>query len=93
MALYLQIWDLRKSYEAVLREKQFEDYISDIAVDRGKRWIFVTSAEGTVATYNARQRKYVMLSDNLECEVMSAQIMKVSPYKKSIHYAMCGCVW
>jgi len=72
----LKIWDLRKSSEAVLCEKQFEDYISDIAVDKKRRLIFATSADGTVATYNARQRKYQMLSDNLECEVMAGQVMK-----------------
>jgi len=74
---FVQIWDLRKGYRPVMQDKRCEDYISDIAVDEQNRLIFAVSGDGTMCSYNARQRKFIVQSENEECDLMCAKVMKV----------------
>ncbi|CAK8683589.1 unnamed protein product [Clavelina lepadiformis] len=72
----IKVWDLRRGNEAVMEDKKFEEYVSDIAVDDKHRLIFAVSGDGTMATYNARQRKFIVQSDNEEGDILCAQVLK-----------------
>jgi len=59
----LKVWDLRRSEsDAVFSDRKFEDMeINSIVVDNDGRMIHALS-QGSIATYNARQRKFVVQS-------------------------------
>lgn len=60
-----------------MEETKFDDYISDIAVDDKNRLLFATSGDGTMATFNARQRKFIVQSESEECDVLCCKVVKV----------------
>nr|XP_002124173.1 WD repeat-containing protein 55 [Ciona intestinalis] len=73
----LKVWDLRKGKDAVMTsEDKFEDYVSDIAVDDKRRLIFAVCGDGTMATFNARQRKFIVHSQNEESDLLCAKVIK-----------------
>nr|CAB3267713.1 WD repeat-containing protein 55 [Phallusia mammillata] len=72
----LKLWDLRKGNTAVMEDRKFDDYVSGIAVDDKHRLLFAVSGDGTMATFNARQRKFIVQSENEECDILCAKVVK-----------------
>ena len=75
---FFQLWDLRRGKKAIMEEEAFHDYISDIAVDDRHRLMFAVSGDGTMNSYNVRQRKLIVKSKREKTDLLSAQVMKVS---------------
>uniref|UniRef100_H2ZKZ6 Uncharacterized protein n=1 Tax=Ciona savignyi TaxID=51511 RepID=H2ZKZ6_CIOSA len=73
----VKVWDLRKGNGAVMTsDDKFADYVSDIAVDAKRRLIFSVSGDGTMATFNVRQRKFIVQSQNEETDLLCVEVMK-----------------
>ena len=52
-----RLWDYRVDRGSAMEAKDFEDYISDLDVETGKRLVLASSGDGTVAAFNVRAKR------------------------------------
>ncbi|KAL7984668.1 hypothetical protein Chor_003238, partial [Crotalus horridus] len=71
----LKVWDLRKG-TSIMEMKQHEDYISDMIIDRNKKLLLTTSGDGTMGVFNIRRRRFELLSEPQNGDLMAISLMK-----------------
>lgn len=69
------MWDLR-SKDAVRTFTENEDFIGDMILHKGK--LVCGSGDGTLAVYDIRKGTLYAMSDNMEDELLSLALLKVS---------------
>ncbi|XP_013924221.1 PREDICTED: WD repeat-containing protein 55 [Thamnophis sirtalis] len=72
----LKLWDLRKG-TSIMEMKQHEDYISDMILDRNKKLLLTTSGDGTMGVFNIRRRRFELLSEPQNGDLMAISLMKL----------------
>lgn len=75
-----------------MEEDRCHDYISDIAVDSNGKFLFVTSGDGTMITYNVKRRKFIVQSETADHDMGCVEVMKVSYFisKVGTRYHLIG---
>uniref|UniRef100_A0A3Q2YXW9 WD repeat-containing protein 55 n=1 Tax=Hippocampus comes TaxID=109280 RepID=A0A3Q2YXW9_HIPCM len=71
----LKVWDMRKG-SAIMDLKHHDDYISDMAVDEGKKILLTASGDGTMGVFNIKRRRFELLSEYQSSDLTSVTLMK-----------------
>lgn len=71
----LKIWDYRRA-TPIMEQKQMEEYISSLVMNREKKLLLATSGEGTLTCFNIRAKRMELQSELFESEFMSVGIVK-----------------
>ncbi|XP_066502467.1 WD repeat-containing protein 55 [Hoplias malabaricus] len=71
----LKVWDMRKG-TSFMSLKHHEDYISDIAIDQGKKTLLTSSGDGTLGVFNIKRRRFELLSEVQNGDLTSVSILK-----------------
>ncbi|XP_064481250.1 WD repeat-containing protein 55-like isoform X2 [Ornithodoros turicata] len=69
-----KLWDYRRQ-QAVMENKDCEDYISDMVIDSAKKTLLVTCGEGTLSAFNVKKKTVELQSELFEQEFLSVAIM------------------
>lgn len=72
----LKVWDVRKGTEPIIEEDRCHDFISCIAVDKHGKFLFATSGDGTMSTFNIKRRKFIVQSENTEYDMSCVGVVK-----------------
>lgn len=73
----LKVWDVRKGKVPIMEEDRSHDFISCLAVDSRGKFLFATSGDGTMSTFNIKRRKFVVQSENAEHDMNCVSVVKV----------------
>jgi WD repeat-containing protein 55 len=71
----IKIWDVRQRVSIAELSAQ-EDYVAAMTVGDSQSLLFSASGDGTLATYNLKQRKLFWKSACMEDELLSVEVMK-----------------
>lgn len=72
----LKVWDVRKGANPIMEEDRVHDFISNISVDKNHKFLFATSGDGTMSTYNIKRRKFMVQSENAEFDMSCVTVAK-----------------
>ncbi|XP_039264760.1 WD repeat-containing protein 55-like [Styela clava] len=72
----LKVWDIRKGSDPIIEEDRCHDFISCIAVDKHGKFLFATSGDGTMSTFNIKRRKFIVQSENTEYDMSCVGVIK-----------------
>jgi WD40 repeat protein len=73
----VKIWDYRKKNAVMESKSDCNDYISDLAVSRDKKFLLATCGEGTLSAFHTRKKKMIMQSELMDSEMLCVGFMKV----------------
>eukprot|EP00163_Fabomonas_tropica_P028323 TRINITY_DN573_c0_g1_i3.p1 TRINITY_DN573_c0_g1~~TRINITY_DN573_c0_g1_i3.p1 ORF type:complete len:210 (-),score=30.57 TRINITY_DN573_c0_g1_i3:54-683(-) len=73
----VKMWDPRQR-ACVWEVEENEDFISDMTLDEEKNVLLVSSGDGTLSVFDTRKRKHVARSEQLDDELLSINVLKVS---------------
>uniref|UniRef100_A0A0B6ZZW1 Uncharacterized protein n=1 Tax=Arion vulgaris TaxID=1028688 RepID=A0A0B6ZZW1_9EUPU len=71
----LKVWDMR-SKTASMELKECDDFISDMIVEDNKKTIIASSGEGTLTSFNIRQKRMESQSELFDSELLCLAKMK-----------------
>ncbi|CAH0557152.1 unnamed protein product [Brassicogethes aeneus] len=73
----VKLWDLReRSDKQIYRIKRNEDYISDIITNESKKYLLISSGDGSLLTVDLQNRKFHMQSEEYEEELTCLGIFR-----------------
>ena len=71
----VKVWDMRQN-KAVMDVKEHEEFISDMDVEKNKRYLVATSGDGTLSAFDIRKHKLKLQSELFDSELLSVAIIK-----------------
>lgn len=75
--VFEQVWDIRKGKTPIMVEERCHDFISCLAIDSNGKYLFATSGDGTMSTFNIKRRKFMVQSENAEHDMSCVSVVKV----------------
>ena len=74
----VKLWDSRTRDNNIRTYHDNEDYIADMAYCADKKTLICAGGDGYLSVFDIRKKDLLARSDNMECELLSVAIIKVS---------------